>query len=72
MTVPRLRGLSLRVRIASGVLAGLVVLFSLFGVLAIRTIEQSTNVALEERLRLAELAARSVDALIEHTSGQLE
>jgi signal transduction histidine kinase len=60
------------VRIASGVLAGLVVLFSLFGVLAIRTIEQSTNVALEERLRLAELAARSVDALIEHTSGQLE
>jgi len=68
----RLRGLSLRFRIAGGVLAGLVVLFSLFGFLAVRTIELSVDVAFDERLRLAQISAESVDELLEHTSRQLE
>ncbi|MEK6719823.1 MAG: HAMP domain-containing protein, partial [Chloroflexota bacterium] len=64
--------LSLRFRIAGGVFAGLVVLFSFFGPLAIRTINLSIDVALEERLRLAQISAESVDELIEHTRRQLE
>ena len=67
-----LRQLSLQYRIAGGVLVGLVILFSFFGVLAVRTINRSRDVALEERLRLAETAAESVDALLEHTARQLE
>jgi signal transduction histidine kinase len=67
-----LRQLSLQYRIAGGVLLGLVLLFSFFGYLAIRTINQSKDVALEERLRLAETTAQSVDALLEHTTRQLE
>ena len=67
-----LRQLSLQYRIAGGVLLGLVILFSFFGFLAIRTINQSKDVALEERLRLAETTAQSVDALLEHTTRQLE
>jgi len=66
------QGLSLRFRIAGGVLAGLVVLFSLFGLLALRTINLSIDVALEERLRLAQISAASVDELLEHTARQLE
>ncbi len=54
------RGLSLRFRIAGGVLAGLVVLFSFFSFLAIRTINLSIDVALEERLRLEQISAASV------------
>ena len=67
-----LRQLSLQYRIAGGVLLGLVFLFSFFGFLAVRTINQSKDVALEERLRLAETTAQSVDALLEHTTRQLE
>jgi hypothetical protein len=67
-----LSGLSLRFRIAGGVLAGLVVLFALFGFLAVRTIDLSVDVAFEERLRLAQISAESVDELLEHTSRQLE
>ena len=67
-----LRGLSLRFRIAGGVLAGLVVLFSVFGFLAVRTIDLSVDVALDERLRLAQISAGSVDELLEHTALQLE
>ena len=67
-----LKRLSLRDRIAGGVLAGLVVLFSFFGVLALRTITLLTDVALEERLRLAQISADSVDELLEHTAQQLE
>lgn len=66
------QGLSLRFRIARGVLAGLVVLFSFFGFLALRTINLSIDVALEERLRLAQISAASVDELLEHTARQLE
>jgi signal transduction histidine kinase len=66
------RGLSLRFRIAGGVLAGLVVLFSFFGLFAIRTINLSVDVALAERLRLAQISAASVDELLEHTARQLE
>ncbi len=67
-----LRQLSLQYRIAGGVLLGLVFLFSFFGFFAVRTINQSKDVALEERLRLAETTAQSVDALLEHTTRQLE
>jgi signal transduction histidine kinase len=67
-----LRQLSLQYRIAGGVLLGLVLLFSLFGFLAVRTINESKDVALEERLRLAETTAQSVDALLKHTTRQLE
>lgn len=67
-----LRQLSLQYRIAGGVLLGLVVLFSSFGFLAVRTINQSKDLALEERLRLAETTAQSVDALLRHTAQQLE
>ncbi|MEO5918862.1 MAG: HAMP domain-containing protein, partial [Candidatus Limnocylindrales bacterium] len=66
------KGPSLRFRIAGGVLAGLVVLFSFFGFLAIRTINLSVDIALEDRLRLAQISAASVDELLEHTAGQLE
>jgi len=66
------QGLSLRFRIARAVLAGLVVLFSFFGFLALRTINLSIDVALEERLRLAEISAASVDELLVHTARQLE
>jgi signal transduction histidine kinase len=65
-------GLSLRFRIAGGVLAGLVVLFSFFGLLALRTINLSIDVALEDRLRLAQISAASVDELLEHIARQLE
>lgn len=64
--------LSLRFRIAGGVLAGLIVLFSFFGFLALRTINLSTDVAFEERLRLAQISAESVDELLTHTARQLE
>ena len=67
-----LRGLSLRYRIAAGVILGVVVLLSLFGLLAVRAIGQTKDIALEERLRLAETAAGSVDALVQHTAQQLE
>lgn len=67
-----LKRLSLRDRIAGGVLAGLVVLFSFFGFLAFRTITLLTDVALEERLRLAQISADSVDELLDHTARQLE
>jgi len=66
------QGLSLRFRIAGGVLAGLVVLFTFFGLLVVRTINLSTDAALQERLRLAEITARSVDSLLDHTARQLE
>jgi signal transduction histidine kinase len=66
------QGRSLRFRIATGVLAGLVVLFSLFGLLAVRTIDLATQAALQERLRLAQISAQSLDELLEHTSRQLE
>jgi signal transduction histidine kinase len=47
-------------------------LFSLFGFLAVRAINESKDVALEDRLNLAETTAESVDALIQHTTRQLE
>ncbi len=66
------QGLSLRYRIAAGVILGLAVLLSVFGYLAVRAIGQSKDVALDERLRLAETTAGSVDALVDHTVRQLE
>src|SRR3990170_3198806 len=67
-----LRRLSLQYRIAAGVVLGLVVLFSLFGFLAVRTINQSKDVALEERLALAEATAHTADGLIGHAVEQME
>lgn len=67
-----LQRLSLRFRIAGGVLAGLVVLFSLFGFLAVQTINLSIDITLEERLRLAQFRAESVDHLLERAARQLE
>ncbi|MEE8370463.1 MAG: GAF domain-containing protein, partial [Dehalococcoidia bacterium] len=67
-----LRGISLQYRIAAGVILGLAILLSVFGYLAVRAIGQATDVALEERLRLAETTAKSVDALVQHTAQQLE
>jgi len=66
------RGLSLRTRIVSGVFAGLAVLFAVFGVLALYTINVSTGFALDERLRLAQISAQSVDELLARTGRQLE
>src|SRR3990170_8446851 len=66
------RRLSLQYRIAAGVVLGLVLLFSLFGFLAVRTINQSKDVALEERLALAEAKARTADGLIEHGIFQMD
>ncbi len=48
------------------------VLLSLFGFLAVRTINQSKEVALEERLALAEAMAHTVDGLIGHAVNQME
>jgi len=67
-----LRRLSLQFQIAAGVILGVVLLLSIFGWQAVRTINQSKDVALEERLRLAQTTAQSVDALLEHTTRQLE
>ncbi len=64
--------IGLQYRIAGGVVLGLVALSALFGFLALRTINESKDLALEERLRLAETTAESVDALIQHTVHQLE
>src|SRR3972149_6372924 len=64
--------LSLRFRIAAGVLAGLAILLSFFGLIALRTMDLSTQGALKERLRLAQISAASVDELLEHTARQLE
>ncbi len=64
--------IGLQYRIAGGVVLGLVALFSLFGFLAIRAINESKDVALEDRLHLAETTAETVDALIQHTARQLE
>ncbi len=66
------RQLSLRTWIAGGVFGGLALLFAVFGVLALRTISLSTDFALEERLRLAQISAESVDELLAHTARQLE
>lgn len=66
------RRLSLQYRIAAGVVFGLVALFSLFGFLAVRTIDQSKDVALEERLALAQTTGHAVDGLIRHATAQLE
>lgn len=67
-----LRRIGLQYRIAGGVVLGLVALFSLFGFLAIRVINESKDVALADRLVLAETTAESVDALVQHTTRQLE
>src|SRR3972149_3839935 len=67
-----LQRLSLRFKIAGSVLAGLVVLPSFCAFLALRTITLSTDVAFEERLRLAQISAESVDELLMHTARQLE
>jgi len=67
-----LRRIGLQYRIAGGVVLGLVALFSLFGFLAIRVINESKDVALADRLVLAETTAESVDALVQHTARQLE
>ncbi len=67
-----LNSIGLQYRIAGGVVLGLVALFVLFGFLALRTINESKDIALEERLRLAQTTAESVDALIQHTVHQLE
>ncbi len=64
--------IGLQYRIAGGVVLGLVALLSLFGFLALRTINESKDVALEERLRLAQTTAESVDALVQHTVRQLD
>ncbi|MDH4334957.1 MAG: histidine kinase [Chloroflexota bacterium] len=64
--------LSLRTRIAAGVFAGLAVLVTVFGLLALRAISLSTTFALEERLHLAQISAEAVDDLIDHTAQQFE
>ena len=64
--------IGLQYRIAGGVVLGLVALLSLFGFLAVRAIDESKDVALGERLRLAETTANSVDALVQHSARQLE
>jgi signal transduction histidine kinase len=48
------------------------VLFAVFGLLALRTISLSTDFALEERLRLAQISAASIDGFLTHAAGQLE
>ena len=70
--VLRVFGRSLRIRIISGVFAGLAVLFTLFGLLALQTISLSTDFALEERLRLAQTSAESIDGLLDQAGRQLE
>lgn len=68
----RYRQLSLRTWIAGGVFAGLALLLAVFGVVALRTIGLSTDFALEQRLRLAQISAKSVDELLAYTARQLE
>jgi signal transduction histidine kinase len=68
----RVFGQSLRIRIISGVFAGLAVLFAVFGLLALSTISLSTDFALEERLRLAQTSAESIDKLLDQAGRQLE
>ena len=70
--MPHLRPLSLRTWILGGVFAGLAVLFAVFSLLALRTISLSTDFALEERLRLAQVTAESIDQLLAHAASQLE
>lgn len=65
-------GQRLRIRIASGVFAGLAVLFTVFALLALRTISLSTDFALEERLRLAQISVESIDEFLDQAGRQLE
>jgi len=70
--VLRAFGRSLRIRIISGVFAGLAVMFTVFGLLALSTISLSTDFALQERLRLAQTSAESIDGLLDQAGRQLE
>jgi hypothetical protein len=51
---------------------GLALLFSLFGLIAAQTLNQSTGAALQQRLAFARMSAETVDDLITHARHQLE
>lgn len=66
------RRLALWPRLAIAVTAGFVGLYVVFGLLALRAVDESTDRILDERLVMAQMAARSVDATLEHGFTELE
>lgn len=67
-----LRRISLQYQIAAGVVVGVVVLSSVFGWLAIQTIRDTRNLALEGRLNTAHASAHAIDAILLHEAEELE
>ncbi len=67
-----LRRLSLQYQIAAGVILGVVVLLSIFGWLAVRTIGETRDLALEGRLATAHASAHALDAILVHEAEELE
>ncbi len=67
-----LRRISLQYQIAAGVVVGVVVLSSVFGWLAIQTIRDTRDLALEGRLDIAHASAHAIDAILEHEAEELE
>jgi signal transduction histidine kinase len=64
--------LSLQYQIAAGVVLGIVVILSLFGWLAVQTISQSRDLALEARLDTANASAGAIDAILLHEAEELQ
>ncbi len=67
-----LRRMSLQYQIAAGVVLGIVVILSVFGWLAVQTISQSRDLALEARLDTAHASASAIDAILLHEAEELQ
>lgn len=59
-------------RLIIAVTAGFLALYAVFSVLALRSVESSTDRILEERRVVAQMAAGEIGRLVERTFGQLE
>jgi signal transduction histidine kinase len=70
--VEAIQQLSLRFQVGLGVVIGMVLLFGLLGVVIFTATRQSIELTEQERVKLAETAAASVDAQILHAQDQLE
>lgn len=66
-----LQRLSLRYQVALGIMLIFLLLLGVFSYLANQAIQRSVEVAKEERLKLAETTAASIDALVTHATYQL-
>lgn len=68
----RFEQLGLQRRIMLYVSAGLVIFTAIFGFVALKADQQSTDLVLRERLLVAQTEAQAVDNELEHTQGELD